>query len=205
MSKLPSHVVLRAVMHGMIADFEQLCLNNMESIDVKQAGNNRTAMHYAAMAGYTKVIEILHRLGSKSLDAADVFGDTPMHYAAKEGHVAVVELLFKLESKASRMKSIYGSTPLYLAVLTDRINVIEFFCKHERDLIANGDTISNSLMWTASVLWNFGVVLLLHRYGSQFCAAEDRAEEKSQHSKVADRAIILYYSRSLMEVLFFVE
>lgn len=205
MSKLPNYAVLRAVIHGRIAGFEQLCLDNIESIDVKQSENSKTAMHYAAIAGYTKVIEILHRLGSKSLDAVDSFGDTPMHYAAKEGHVAVIELLCKLGSKAVTMKSAYGSIPLHLAVLCDRTNVIEFFYSHQRDIITKEDRLLTILMETACVLSHFKTILMMHKCGSEFCATEKRNTLRISHSTVTERAITLYHSRSLTEVLFFTE
>lgn len=65
-----------------------------ESGNIREVGrNNRTALHYAAAAGQTRVAKILIRNKADVNARNDEDGRTPLHYAATEGHADIARLL----------------------------------------------------------------------------------------------------------------
>ncbi|XP_078254841.1 transient receptor potential cation channel subfamily A member 1-like [Rhinoraja longicauda] len=52
-----------------------------------------TALHYAALGGYTQTMEILLQSNISLLDQVDEKGNTALHLSAKEGHNSAVRLL----------------------------------------------------------------------------------------------------------------
>ena len=68
-----------------------------------QAG--RTALHYAALGGWSEAIHMLCRHGA-SVDARDHKGNTPLDYAVVHGHSEAVKKLMSLGAASSSSTSV---------------------------------------------------------------------------------------------------
>jgi ankyrin repeat protein len=91
-----------------------------------------TALHWAARADQTAIIELLIRHGKSSLqrpirltELCNQNGDTPLHVAVIEGHYDAVHTLIQCGSSLNR-QNLDGLTPLHAAVLIGNT----FTCSH---------------------------------------------------------------------------
>jgi hypothetical protein len=91
-----------------------------------------TALHWAARADQTAIIELLVRHGGSSLkrsirltELCNQNGDTPLHVAVIEGHYDAVHTLIQCGSSLNR-QNLDGLTPLHAAVLIGNT----FTCSH---------------------------------------------------------------------------
>ena len=73
----------------------------------------RTPLHYAAMKGKSKAVNILLHAKATPL-TEDVFHNLPLHYAAAQGHLNIVTLLIEKGSPYNT-KGVLGLTPLRMA------------------------------------------------------------------------------------------
>jgi len=84
-------------------------------VRVRESGrNNRTALHYAAAAGQTRVVKILIRNKADVNARNDGDGWTPLHFAAFEGHADIARLLIASGASLEAVDQA-DQTPLALA------------------------------------------------------------------------------------------
>lgn len=180
-----------------------------ELIDYAPHPIKRTAMHLAARSGRSEAIALLHELGSLSLDFQDINGYTPMHYAAMHGSVNAIQKLIQLGSKAADVFDINGRIPLGLAMHLGNCAAVEFFCGLGRSFVDSPEVFCGSPLHFAVFLNSFELTRIVHCYGTEKhfeCEIEDNfypAQERSAQPGFGARVGSLYFSRSLMEVLFF--
>lgn len=86
--------------------------------------DSKTALHWAALYGQTKVIELL--LANKAdVNALDEDGFTPLHWAATFNQSDAVKLLLANKADMNLKVQKYGWTPLRLAVIHGHIATAE--------------------------------------------------------------------------------
>ena len=114
----------RAAKTGNVEELENiLSLFGTELIDAR-GKHKRTLLFIAASNGHTRVVELLVKLGSISIDTPDDLGVTPLFAAATNNHVPVIEALVRLGSKVIDTPNRFGLTPLANAVHYDHAEVI---------------------------------------------------------------------------------
>lgn len=89
-----------------------------EQLDAKDR-KQQTPLHYAASAGHVKVIKLLVRLGSRSINETcdiEFLEDTTLHLAARSGNPAAVEALVQLGCVHLDTPNFFEESPFYLAV-----------------------------------------------------------------------------------------
>lgn len=113
----------------------QLLIDQYESnLDVVDKFN-RTPLHYAAMTGRDKVVNLLISRGS-NCNAMDYSLESPMHKAIYNGHRNVIEVLIKHPININAVNK-DGLTPLHLAAMDSNAQL----CK----LLINSG--ANPLLW----------------------------------------------------------
>lgn len=164
----------RAAAYNRTEFIKWLCALN-PTFTCHMCSAGRSPLHYAACTGSAEALELLYQLDSTQLDRRDSSGSTPMDSAARMGHWKIVEKLHELGSKTMDVLDNSGYAPMHSAAV---------FCKS-------------------------AVIITLHRLGSEAWFSMDFLERSnvdpdSACAKVANMARRLYFSRSLMENLFFV-
>ncbi|CAM6008632.1 unnamed protein product [Sphagnum balticum] len=77
-------------------DHLDICRPNLLSKRPReQSSRDLTPLHFAAIDGRTKVVNLLLEREAISIDAEDSASLTPLHYSVQHGHSEVVELLLK--------------------------------------------------------------------------------------------------------------
>jgi ankyrin repeat protein len=71
-----------------------LMLNNRVDVNARDE-EQLTALHWAALAGHSRVVEQLCTSGAR-VNVKDEESGTPAHYAARSGHVSVLRALHRL-------------------------------------------------------------------------------------------------------------
>ncbi|KAK8092213.1 uncharacterized protein PG998_015045 [Apiospora kogelbergensis] len=131
--------LLTAAEHGHAA-IVGLLLKAGASGRTSASYNEETALHLAAMNGYTEVAKVLLKAGARP-NARNADRTTPLHFAVLEGSGAIVQLL--LESGAHpNAKTKRGHTPLHLAAIEGSEEVV-------RLLLESGAQLTPEL----GVLW----------------------------------------------------
>jgi hypothetical protein len=95
-------------------------------------GEGPTALHYAAMGGNMKVVEILLQL-EVNVDQQDHMGMTPLHYAAMSGHEEVVEILLLCNADIYR-KDERGWTAAEVAESKQKWKLADRLFEYQRSL-----------------------------------------------------------------------
>ncbi len=80
-------------------------------VNAKDPHFGRTALHWAAIKGNSKLAETLLRHGA-GIDATNAAGTTPVQLAARYGHRGVVDALTAKGASAKDLKKNYGASPL---------------------------------------------------------------------------------------------
>jgi ankyrin repeat protein/tetratricopeptide (TPR) repeat protein len=83
--------LFNATLNGHRAVVE-LLLERGAEVDAREAGSQRTALHFAAERGFKAVSEALLE-HETAIGARDVHGATPLHHASAEGHLSVIDML----------------------------------------------------------------------------------------------------------------
>jgi ankyrin repeat protein len=69
-------------------------------VSERDAGNEKTLLHWAAEMGFRALADCCIELGAK-VDTTDAYGETALHYAAENGHVDIVHLLVQANANRS--------------------------------------------------------------------------------------------------------
>jgi ankyrin repeat protein len=77
-------------------------------VSERDAGNEKTLLHWAAEMGLRPLADRCLELGAK-VDTTDVYGETALHYAAQNGHVDIVHLLVQANANKTIVDS-HGRT-----------------------------------------------------------------------------------------------
>ena len=80
----------------------------------ESAMEGKTALHWAALSGYSELVDILIRAGAE-VDPKDDMDDTPLHEAAYRGHLDSAKLLLPAGASVNS-RSEHGYTPLMWCV-----------------------------------------------------------------------------------------
>jgi ankyrin repeat protein len=73
-------------------------------VSERDAGNEKTLLHWAAEKGFRALADRCLELGAK-VDTTDVYGETALHYAAQNGHVDIVHLLVQANANKTIVDS----------------------------------------------------------------------------------------------------
>jgi len=76
------------------AEMARMLLGGGADPNLKEPSHGRTALHFAADAGYAEVVEVLLRAGADTNSEDDV-GNKPLYYAAEKDHESVGRVLGK--------------------------------------------------------------------------------------------------------------
>lgn len=119
---------------------ELTALNNAlanEGVDVNAPFSplGLTPLHFAALGGHTKAIELLLKNGAK-LDCLTVDGKNPLHFAAIKGHAGVLKSL--LESAQMNVLDVnvpdaQGKTPLHYAIFSENLDAARLLVQKGAD------------------------------------------------------------------------
>jgi ankyrin repeat protein len=155
----------------------------------------RTALHRAALDGWTEIVELLLDNGA-SVNMADLEGETPLYCAARGSHVATVKLLLSrradptiadndgsntllcaagrgslpivealLDSGADPCLGMDGYSPLHASVADDHARVAE--CLMERGAaVMQRDATGNTPLHTAAATGSLECIELLLQRGA---------------------------------------
>lgn len=81
----------------------------------------RTALHFAAALGYSKVCEsLINRADGEDVNYADKYGRTPLHYACRLGKIDVIKILLRHSDILVNQQDRQDETPLMAALLSER-------------------------------------------------------------------------------------
>ncbi|KAK1255479.1 hypothetical protein MKX08_009474 [Trichoderma sp. CBMAI-0020] len=114
-----------------------------------QPGSDGAAIHAAAAAGHTNIINILLK-NRAAIDATGPAGTSALQVAAVEGHLAVVKLLIHKGAQINKTSKLHG-TALSAAASRGRLSVIEFLLKKKADVNIDGGPFGNALQAAAWV------------------------------------------------------
>lgn len=105
--------------------FEPVVVELLSKGNVEARGwNDLTPLHYAALNGHEKVVELLVQNGADVNARDNKVGWAPLHLAAINGHVAVARLLLAEDAKVDAKDNEVGWTPLHLAAVNGHQGVV---------------------------------------------------------------------------------
>lgn len=122
-------------MRSLLITLAPMCLVAFAQQPLKQDARTSSSaaylMHYAALRGETKSIEMMLKLGA-DVNARDVQGKTPLHDACIKGHSETVRLLLDHGANiGARDKN--GVTPLHDAALGGAPVVVKLLLDRKAD------------------------------------------------------------------------
>lgn len=201
-------LIHQAASSGKVELLEERCYQHHTFIDAVTFPLQRTAMHYAARKGHADAIEFLHRRGSLSLDRQDANGLTPMHYAAMHNSLEVVKKLISLRSRATSILDYRGYDPINYSTHNWQTKLLKFFCRLNWSFVDTPFTAQGSPLHNAAHTNALLAALVLHRYGTEMHFVSNEhddypAKEKRTSYGFGNSLRRLYFSRNLIEVLFF--
>jgi len=97
--------------------------------------NNRSALHWAALEGYAKVVQwLLEKIPPEMVDMRDDNGDSALHFAARMGHLPIVRLLVRANADPEALNNA-NQTPMSIAASWCRHHIVKFLedCKKNPD------------------------------------------------------------------------
>ncbi|MDB6096937.1 MAG: serine/threonine-protein phosphatase 6 regulatory ankyrin repeat subunit C-like, partial [Francisellaceae bacterium] len=105
--------------HGMIP----WLIDQGIPIEVRTISQKNTALHFAVSSGSFEAVQQLIAKGA-SLEAINIFGETPLHMAVKEGHLAITNYLIKKKADITRLNIRSGLSALHYAVEQNHKEII---------------------------------------------------------------------------------
>ncbi|KAF1325151.1 Tkl protein kinase, partial [Globisporangium splendens] len=135
-----SEALIGAVEGGYLKIIKFLCAHGA-SIGVR-ATKDTTALHTAAGAGDTEVVEHLLRVQDADVHSRTSGGLTALHYASTAGHVDVADVVIAHGARVdepvleSLEPDLVGTTPIHFAALYGHLDVLEALVRHGADLHA---------------------------------------------------------------------
>lgn len=132
-----SSPVAEAAMKG---DAETVRALVRKGADVNAAqADGMTALHWAALNGDLKMLEVLLVAGAVTEPLTRLGGYTPLHLAASRGHGPVIERLLKAGSKPA-MVTATGVQPIHLAAQAGSADGVRFLIDRGADVNARDNT-----------------------------------------------------------------
>jgi ankyrin repeat protein/GTPase SAR1 family protein len=138
-----------AAQHGQYKITEFLIANNGNQLPIDHRNcQGLTALHYACLCGYTRIVELMANkaLGDKDEKAlVDDYGNTLLHIAAQYGHYEIAKLLmadYGNQCPIDRRNS-QGQTALHCACIGDHSRIAKFLVANKADITIrdeDGDT-----------------------------------------------------------------
>lgn len=167
-------------------------------------------IYRAALAGDCEEITAIHAFDPALLDYPDRRGNTAMHIAAENGHTDLIKLLFELKSKAYRIYNQLGNYPVHSALITAQYDAMKMICRLDRNSLSLMCGSGYSILAIASDMKQPHAVAIMHglgaedhfqRYGAGGIITYDGI--RYDHTVDMSYARGLYFSRSLVEILYF--
>lgn len=126
-----------AVRNCSLVRFEyQLSTNKLvrrSIFDRDEQYRNWTALHYAAVEGYTYSVQLLVDYGADS-NAQDTEGQTPLHVAADTGGLRMCQAMLERGPADPNITDNEGDTPLHVALRYNTVEVVQLFIDYGADL-----------------------------------------------------------------------
>ncbi|MBN2461630.1 MAG: ankyrin repeat domain-containing protein [Candidatus Cloacimonetes bacterium] len=97
--------LLQTVKRGKL-EMSKMLIDHMAEVDLKERSSLRVPLHYACMAGYSDLADLLIDAGA-DIDARDMFERTPLFYAVKYDNRGIVETLKSLNAKGGKVDKFY--------------------------------------------------------------------------------------------------
>jgi ankyrin repeat protein len=122
-----------AAYEGNFSELKRLC--KVERNRVNEAGpdTRRTALHWGAVAGHTKIVSYLLKAAQAKVDSLDLELNTPLNLVIQDPELplqkklSVIDILLAHQANPTRANQ-YGQTPLMnLEALRDRIPDSHYF------------------------------------------------------------------------------
>lgn len=138
--------------------------------NIKDDGNGRTPLHYAAEKGFVRIVELLLEFGS-DVNAKDYQEQTPLHCAAEHKNLTLLPLL-KSGSNV-HLKDVHGKTALHYAVINKAVIGCHLLLKFGSDVNAKDNNGKTPLHYAAEN----GATLFFEYLHDLFQAKEERAQD----------------------------
>ena len=117
-------ILQEAATKGNASRVWEIVEQDHQFIDASIDKFNSVPMHVAAMRGCVDLIDFLMLNGCRTIDFADVQGQTPVHATAYFNHPAALETLVRWGCTTLEAKTRDGLTPMVMAVEGGYINFI---------------------------------------------------------------------------------
>ncbi|KAF8493461.1 ankyrin repeat-containing domain protein [Russula emetica] len=134
---------------------------NMENLEERPSRRSATPLYYAALCGFTELVEHLASLLREDHNTHGYHG-TPLHAASYKGHDGAVLALLSSDPGMMDEKA-DSNTPLHAAYYGEQLNTMNLLLDKGADVNATGDS-DNTLLHCASLHGRLDVVELLLKY-----------------------------------------
>ncbi|CAC5398305.1 unnamed protein product [Mytilus coruscus] len=120
---------------------------------------NRSALFFAALFGYSKIVNLLaqHR---GDISMCDVAGRSPLYVACDTGHANVVKCLLNLNVNVSKCAN-GGRSPLFIACATGHRDIVETLLTKSECNVSKADDSDQSPLFVASTYGRSDIVTIL--------------------------------------------
>ncbi len=129
----PLHLATRTGQLGIIRR-----LVEAEADIAAEDQEGRSALHLAAQAGFTDVLEFLLEQERINPEKADRNADTALHLAVEFGHPSTVKILLKYSQNCHRPNNAQA-TPVHLAAKKGYLDILQLLCEEVARLDSNYD------------------------------------------------------------------
>ncbi|XP_062083694.1 ankyrin repeat-containing protein At5g02620-like [Humulus lupulus] len=151
---------------------------NAEILEEKDK-RGRTALHYAAYVGNSKVVELFLKHNRSIAYIKDDKGMSAMHIAAMKGHIHVINELVKHCPDVCELLDNNNQTPLHVAVRSGREDTVRNFLHrsdHFDGIMPNEqDNQGNTPLHVAALNGHLGILIML--------AKDPRVEKRASNHK----------------------
>ncbi|CAC5423676.1 unnamed protein product [Mytilus coruscus] len=152
---------------------------------------NRSALFFAALFSYSKIVKLLAKKGG-DISMCDVAGRSPLYVACDTGHANVVKCLLDLDVNVSKCTK-GGRSPLFIACATGHRDIVETLLTKFASNISKADDLNQSPLFVASTYGRTDIVTILLEHHANIEQCDDRGytplfaatiNGASQHIKV---------------------
>ncbi|XP_031565360.1 ankyrin repeat domain-containing protein 27-like [Actinia tenebrosa] len=181
--------------------WQKLTQRSLErSVHVNCANEDgNTALHVAAVRGYTDITNLLLRHGANPNVKNTRKQQTPLHLACQYNHQEVAESLLKYQSKVN-VKDYKGNTPLHFCCVNGNLAPALVLLEHKPNVDAQNDRGNTPLHEAAR--WNFvALVRVLLEHGASVTTRNKIQLTPMQYAKQDDVVKVLDDSGKFTELL----